>query len=289
MAVELTEQDEAASTTSTSTGKDEVDTMAGIVENGNASELALQQPASESSERPISRSQEEACIESLPDQARELSSEPEPVKPKVNLCGVCKEKPGKYKCARCYLPYCSVPCNTIHRATHPAVETITAAPKPIAIQQANGVARAGTIAAAKSKGPFAALDDSLELFQHLFKQYPRLSQQLLEIESASQRPVTEEQTIAQLDLITQYTFEKGKGAFKNRPWDQNRGNDSGVQALRNARRVYGKDGEGVRQYGELVLQILNRANAVDDAVETIAQERRDEDARVINELLQVES
>jgi len=162
-------------------------------------------------------------------------------------------------------------------------------PKPKVVQQANGVARAGTVAAARSKGPFAALDDSLELFKELFRQYPRLSQQLLEIESASQRPATEEEAVAQLDLINQYSFEKGKGGVKVRPWDQNRGNDSGVQALRNARRVYGKDGEGVRQYGELILQILNRANTVDDAVETIEQERRDEDARVINELLQVES
>ena len=169
------------------------------------------------------------------------------------------------------------------------MEPIPAAPKPKAVQLTNGVARAGTVAAAKAKGPFAALDDSLELFQELFKQYPRLPQQLLEIESASQRPITEEEAVAQLDLITQYTFEKGKGAVKNRPWDQNRGNDSGVQALRNARRVYGKDGEGVRQYGELVLQLLNRANAVDEAVDSIEQERRDEDARVINELLQVES
>jgi len=184
---------------------------------------------------------------------------------------------------------CSVPCNTIHKATHPAIDPIAAAPKPKAAQQTNGVARAGTLAAARSKGPFVALGDSVELFQELFRQYPRLQQQLLEIESASRRPVTEEEANAQLELINQYTFEKGKGAVKVRPWDQNRGNDSGVQALRNARRVYGKDGEGVRQYGELVLQILNRANAVDGAVETIEQERRDEDARVINELLQVDS
>ena len=93
-----------ALTTGTHTREELADTTEGMVERDSASELALQQPASELPEQPTNDSKQGASIESLPGQIRELSKEPEPVKPKVTLCGVCKEKPGKYKCARCYLP-----------------------------------------------------------------------------------------------------------------------------------------------------------------------------------------
>ena len=81
------------------------DEIASLAENGN--EPRAQLPSKEvSSETPASESIEAACIDSLLEQTRELSPEPEPepVKPKVSLCGICNEKPGKYKCARCYLP-----------------------------------------------------------------------------------------------------------------------------------------------------------------------------------------
>ena len=90
--------------TGTHTREELADTIEGMVEKDSASEPALQQPGSELPEQLNNNFKQGVSIESVPGQIRELSKEPEPVKPKVTLCGVCKEKPGKYKCARCYLP-----------------------------------------------------------------------------------------------------------------------------------------------------------------------------------------
>ncbi|KAG9248194.1 hypothetical protein BJ878DRAFT_77295 [Calycina marina] len=219
----------------------------------------------------------------------EVSPEPEAIVPKTKVCGVCNESKAKYKCPQCNLPYCSVPCHKVHQPTHPPLEPTVRALIPAPKKAINGVARAGTRAGAVAN-PFSPLDDAYASFVNLFQQYPRLPQTLLEIERASQRPVTDAEARQQLDLLTQYTFEQGKGsAVKNRPWDQNRGNDGGVQALRNARRVYGKDGEGMRQYGELVLGVLHKASVDEDVVRGIERERRDIDARLVEELMQLES
>ena len=102
MAAQQVDQVDAASINSNNTKEEVAEAIAGVVENGN--EPSVQQPSDESSEPPTSESVEAACIDSLLEQKRELSPEPELVKPKITFCGVCKEKPGKYKCARCYLP-----------------------------------------------------------------------------------------------------------------------------------------------------------------------------------------
>ncbi|KAH8590273.1 hypothetical protein B0O99DRAFT_308673 [Bisporella sp. PMI_857] len=215
------------------------------------------------------------------------SEEPKVAVPKVALCGVCSAKESKYKCSRCYLPYCSVACHTIHKTTHPAEEhkptlKMTEPPK-LAVAY-----RPGTIGSLKN--PFAALDDSVNLLEKLFSQYPRLPAQLLEIHSATLQPETDEENEAQLQLIRESRKESSEQGItgRNPPWSNARGEQSGVQALKNARRVYGKDGEGIRQYGELILQILQGDNEV-DAAEALERERREEDAKLISQLLEAES
>jgi len=103
MAVQKVEQDDLTSSNSINIGDVVADEIASLAENGNEPRAQLP-PKEESSETPASESLEAACIDSLLEQTRELSPEPEPIKPKVSLCGICNEKPGKYKCARCYLP-----------------------------------------------------------------------------------------------------------------------------------------------------------------------------------------
>merc|ERR1711977_816353 len=70
--------------------------------------------------RPTTVEEEQKASEPL-----QKSSSPQSETPKKKLCGVCNENEYKYKCSRCYLPYCSIACSTIHKATHPAEE-----PKP---------------------------------------------------------------------------------------------------------------------------------------------------------------
>ena len=133
----------------------------------------------------------------------------------------------------------------------------------------------------------------MDSIRRLFKQYPRLPAQLAEIHSATLRPLDDEEDRAQRLLLKQARDEgdvrvKHSGQERDRKWDPDRGERSGVQALKNARCVYGKDGEGVRLYGELILEIL-QGDENANAVELMEQQRREEDAKIIRELLQAET
>ena len=50
----------------------------------------------------------------------------------------------------------------------------------------------------------------------------------------------------------------GNGRKQQQSWNSDSGMALGVEALGRARRMYGRDGEGVREYGRLVLQLLER-------------------------------
>lgn len=204
---------------------------------------------------------------------------------KVKLCGVCNEKVSKYKCTRCYLPYCSIVCSTLHKVNHPANESPPPSkPEPIGIiQTGNTVPRLGTIAAAGYRGPFSALDDSKDL-QTLFKLYPTLPSLLGEIHAATLQPTDEDG----INVQPQYHRVKGQHRSNRKVWNLDRGLQDGVEALRRARRIVGKDGEAVKEYSRLILQILSRDDTV-HAEALIQKEVADEDARIVSMLLNGET
>ncbi|KAE9375437.1 hypothetical protein N431DRAFT_502334 [Stipitochalara longipes BDJ] len=211
--------------------------------------------------------------EEVPNQQEE-SSLAEADVPKKKLCGVCSEKEWKYKCTRCYLPSCSLVCSTVHKATHPALESKPTETIPESRPQINAATpRPGTVAAAGFKGPFAALDNSEEL-QLLFKVYPKLPALLDEINTATLRPLEE------LDEMPQNRYSKGK---KEQPWTFDRGLEKGREALSRARDA----DEGVREYSKLILQILSGEAGI-SAVELVEKELREENSKIIEALLQGE-
>jgi hypothetical protein len=77
-------------------------------------------------------------------------------------------------------------------------------------------------------------------------------------------------------------YEKltGKHNHQN-AWNQDRGLKRGREALDKARDAWGKDGEGVREYGELVLRIVEGV----DAEELVRGELERENARIVKALL----
>ncbi|KAH7407555.1 hypothetical protein BKA64DRAFT_640480 [Cadophora sp. MPI-SDFR-AT-0126] len=209
----------------------------------------------------------------------EKSSSPQPVAPKKKLCGVCNEKEYKYKCSRCYLPYCSIACSTIHKATHPAGE-----PKPAVELKAHPtlppkppVARPGTVAGAAkaanspTANPFAALDDSKEL-QELFKKFPRLTMLLNRINKATLPPVQN----MQLNL--------SGGRRKEQPWNSDRGLEKGAKALDDLRNTGSKDGRAIREFSNLILRLLSQENGV-SAREVVEKELAEENQKVVEQLL----
>jgi len=200
--------------------------------------------------------------------------DPATIVAQVKVCGVCNEVESKYKCSRCYLPYCSVACSKLHNQTHPALEPPPKAdgppPEP---QPSKGVPRAGTVAAAGYKGPFAALDSSTEL-QELFRKHPNLRSQLEAINSATLPPVEG------------YGLAQGgsrKGG-KLEPWNSDRGLQKGVEALSKARNTSGEDGRCIREFSRLVLQLLSGEDG-DQAVDVIQKNIAEENTRIIEQLL----
>jgi hypothetical protein len=115
----------------------------------------------------------------------------------------------------------------------------------------------------------------------LFKLYPRLPSQLEEINTATLPPTTEEQIDAQL----QNHGRGGKGptrrSGKGQEWNQDQGLENGVKALCRAREAYGKDGEGVREFSKLILQVVSG----DESDDIIQREMAEENARIISQLL----
>ncbi|KAK7228972.1 hypothetical protein V2G26_001142 [Clonostachys chloroleuca] len=174
----------------------------------------------------------------------------------VRLCGICEENPSKYKCPRCYLPYCSVACNKIHRENHPPDPT--PAPKP---SPPPAVSATATTAPEESNEDssthqsdhrFGTLERSKEL-QYLFKKYPRLPKQLLDIHAATLPPPSEKSRIPASLLKDLPVSSNG--------WDRDKAMASGKEALRKARGAKGVDGEALREYSELVLHLTkDKAN-----------------------------
>lgn len=77
-------------------------------------------------------------------------------------------------------------------------------------------------------------------------------------------------------------YEKLTGRHNHqKAWNQERGLEKGREALDRAREAWGKDGEGIREYGELILRIVGGV----DADELVRKELERENARIVKALL----
>ncbi|XMA13330.1 hypothetical protein WAI453_006121 [Rhynchosporium graminicola] len=196
---------------------------------------------------------------------------------KKKLCGVCNEKESKYKCTRCLLPFCSIVCSTIHKATHPAEEPKSAVElkahptlpaKPVSARP--GTVAGANAASANSNNPFAALDDSEEL-QQLFKKYPRLKMLLEEIDKVTLPPVNGQQP-------------QNGGRGKEQQWNSDRGLQKGVQSLNTLRNTGSKDGKAIREFSKLILRLLSPEQGL-TAREVIEKELAEENQKIVEQLL----
>lgn len=127
--------------------------------------------------------------------------------------------------------------------------------------------------------PFATLDDAKEL-KTLFQIYPKLKAQLLKIDKAAQAS----QSNGQKD--TRQKGGRNNGAAKGHgPLNQDPGLQNGLKALYVGRAS--DDGEGVREYGKLILSLLNKTDDLDAAV-LVHREVEEESAQFVALLLQAE-
>jgi hypothetical protein len=207
------------------------------------------------------------------DKAADASSVAAPAKA-ANLCGVCNVNTSKYKCSRCYLPYCSVACNKTHRENHPPdpePAPRSEAPAPIPHN-----ATAQPPVDQDPNNPFRALDSS-EKLKYLFKKYPTLPDQLLKIHAATLPP-------ADAGPDKRIPASMIKNPSRNNKWNHDIGLRQGKDALRRAKQASGEEGKAIREYSELIVHLLNEPQN-DDANTLLQRQTDDQDVKLIETLL----
>lgn len=216
----------------------------------------------------------------------EMAASQEPSMQKANalLCGVCEINPGKYKCSRCRLPYCSVPCSKAHQQNHPP-DPPKEEPKPTSLASSKPQAASANLpppGPIDPTNPFSVLATSDKL-QLLFNKYPNLPNQLLEIHAATQPPVEAPDAATKAipaSLMKGLPANSGKGT-----WNHDIGIKNGKAALRRARKASGEDGEAIREYTELILHIMNETGEQNNATAFVQRQVAEQDTALIERLL----
>ncbi|KAG6010285.1 hypothetical protein E4U21_007334 [Claviceps maximensis] len=199
-----------------------------------------------------------------------------PPAPKATApCGVCGADGPKYKCPRCYMPYCSVACNKTHKENHPPDEPRPPVTNPdeLVTSKSNDPSKSQTC---DPSNPFSALDTSDKL-QHLFRKYPKLPEQLRIIYAATQPP--EEAPDKRLPASMM------QGVSRKENWNHDIGIKNGKEALRKARKAKGQAGDAIREYSELVLHLINTHDEKGQAAIVLQQKMAQEDSKLIEQLM----
>ncbi|KAK3490736.1 uncharacterized protein B0T23DRAFT_168557 [Neurospora hispaniola] len=204
-----------------------------------------------------------------PSPGDEPESSPKPVKKEAKQCGVCQAQPGKYRCPRCPLMYCSVACNKSHKVNHPPPSEVQ--PKPSTnTQQQQQQQQPQPI----DTDPLAFLLPHAHHITRLLSKYPHLESRLNHILSQTLPPVNNPNglpvdpntgfatTASGLPVrvnVPGYASSSGKSYFKKdtQPWSREVGLRRGAAALRSARTDPSETGDGIRELCETVLWLLN--------------------------------
>ncbi|KOS22587.1 hypothetical protein ESCO_001911 [Escovopsis weberi] len=132
-------------------------------------------------------------------------------------------------------------------------------------------------AAADPTNPFRALDTS-EALQMLFRKYPGLPAQLMEIHAATLPPKEAPDKVIPASLM--------QGVARKRDgWNHDVGIRNGKAALRRAKKDTGEAGEAIREYIELILHVMGEAGHKGDAPSFIQQQAAREDTKLIQQLM----
>ncbi|KAK0626255.1 hypothetical protein B0T14DRAFT_562181 [Immersiella caudata] len=242
-------------------------------------------PAADEAPQPTT-SAAQAKSAPVPTSTQEDADAP-PKKPDPKLCGICNKELGKYKCPQCFTPYCSIPCNRIHKENHPPPSSFTAKPsQPL------------PTTATQPTDPYQVLLDHQSEFMRLFRKYPFLQHELSQIQKTTLPP----------DPSTNGTTNGFPAPFKQPPgkkthtWSREAGLRQGAAALRQARTDPTDRGDGIREFCDLVLYLLSANKKegevgsglgddakVKDLTEVVRDEVVEEEAEIIKRLLQEEA
>ena len=119
-----------------------------------------------------------------------------------------------------------------------------------------------------------SLDSSPDL-QLLYKRFPRLFAQLQVIYEATAEPSDDQhddQSSSRSHMDRGRGRSRGRGRGRDRgagaPWSHQRGFKAGLHQLRKLRRLDGDDGEGLREFSKLAVEVIqaNSSQTVIDGV-----------------------
>jgi zinc finger HIT domain-containing protein 3 len=162
-----------------------------------------------------------------------------------------------------------VSCSKTHREDHPPDQE---SPKILPIDAKPAVLR--TKSSTDSTNPWAFLDNC-EPLRYLFKKYPRLPQQLKEINAATLPPSVDSNT-----KIAGVAFRRDES------WNSEVGIQKGLKALRKAREASGEDGEAVREYYDLIVHLVHGQGAEGRVSDALQQNRAEEEKKFLQELME---
>ncbi|KAI1388291.1 uncharacterized protein F4822DRAFT_240874 [Hypoxylon trugodes] len=205
----------------------------------------------------------------------------------AKTCLVCNETEGKYKCGRCNLYTCSLPCFREHRDSHPPIEE---SPTTVQTNSAPAVSTDDTKLDSNLQNSSHAEDGSpqstdfkrseiadMPEYKMLIRRYPNLERLLWNIAAATDPPTSNDGTNNKL-------LGSNRGNRKaNQPWTKDIGYENGVEALRRTRETPGDDRDALREYCELVQLYLSKKAAADTR-----QQLAQDDAKTIGELMRAE-
>ncbi|KAB5586076.1 hypothetical protein GE09DRAFT_1073233 [Coniochaeta sp. 2T2.1] len=217
----------------------------------------------------------------IPEAAPEVKDETmSPPAKTPRICGVCDKEPGKYKCPRCGMSYCSVPCSKIHKANHPA----DLPPKPPTAPPP--AQKAGTKRPCGPEDPFAVFLDHESDLKRLFAKYPNLEADLCQITAATEPPPDLPKPNG---LPTKYRPPGGQGR-QEEPWTRQVGLKKGVTKLKKMRMDPGEEGDGVREFCEWVVHVLStdRERREVEALDVVRRKTEVEEKGVIRGLLKMD-
>ncbi|KAK4233240.1 hypothetical protein C8A03DRAFT_19646 [Achaetomium macrosporum] len=218
-----------------------------------------------------------------PGAGADAEQSPQPNKPDPKLCGVCGTQPGKYKCPRCSMPYCSVACSKQHKENHPPDP-----PKPE--RPSSDASNTNKTNPPAEEDPYSILLEHREAFQRLFAKYPSLPSALTRIQEVTLPPSDNNASTSSFSSIPGLgTVAANASRNRTQPWTKDVGLRKGAEALRRARTDPSDTGDGVREFCDLVRFLLSkREEKGRELVRRVREEVTAEETRVIERLLKEE-
>ncbi|KAK3397287.1 hypothetical protein B0T20DRAFT_253906 [Sordaria brevicollis] len=261
-----------------------------------------EQGAQAATEHPVNSQEPTSPSRKRPNSDAESS--PKPAKKEVKQCGICQAQPGKYRCPRCPVMYCSIACNKIHKENHPPPTQEPAKPSQPATQQRP---------APSKPDPLAFLLPHTHHITRLLTKYPHLESRIEHILSQTLPPANNPQglainpdtgfatTASGLPIkVPGYASSSGKSYMKkdNQPWSKEVGLRRGAAALKRARMDPTETGDGVRELCETVLWLLKAqergelpsapGQPANDVTQFVREEVVREEQEVVKRLLEEE-